>query len=89
MFQTARRKPGKEVVEWSAGGGKNDPAAEGWYRNMPSIAGVKFNQANVADFQRLYYCAPPGNLDVEKMSFSQFPGPLIFFGNGFWIWRTF
>ena len=57
-------KPGKEVVEWAAGGGKNDPAAEGWFRNMPSISGVKFNQANVADFQRLYYCAPPGILDL-------------------------
>ena len=70
MFRTAHL-PGKEVVEWAAGGGKNDPAAEGWFRNMPSISGVKFNQANVADFQRLYYCAPPGILDL-LMSLADF-----------------
>ena len=71
MFRSARL-PGKEVVEWAAGGGKNDPAAEGWFRNMPGISGVKFNQANVADFQRLYYCAPPGTLDL-LMSLADFP----------------
>ena len=38
---------------------------------MPSISGVKFNQANVADFQRLYYCAPPGILDL-LMSLADF-----------------
>lgn len=50
----------KEVVEWAAGGGKNDPSASGWFRNMPTIAGVTYGQGTVADFQRLYYCAPPG-----------------------------
>ena len=50
----------KEVVEWAVSGGKNDPSADGWYYNMPSIAGVKYGQGTLADFQRLYYCAPPG-----------------------------
>ncbi|CAK9108272.1 unnamed protein product [Durusdinium trenchii] len=50
----------KEVVEWAAGGGKWDTKAGSWYRNMPNIAGVKHDQATLADFQRLYYCAPPG-----------------------------
>ena len=54
------RNRGKEVVEWAASGGKNDPSAGSWYYNMPSIAGVKYAEASVADFQRLYYCAPPG-----------------------------
>ena len=27
---------------------------------MPSIAGVKYSEGTLADFQRLYYCAPPG-----------------------------
>ena len=50
----------KETVEWAAGGGKWDKSAGSWYKNMPEIAGVKHDQASVADFQRLYYCAPPG-----------------------------
>ncbi|CAJ1352793.1 unnamed protein product [Effrenium voratum] len=50
----------KEVVEWAAGGGKWDTSAGSWYRNMPSIAGVDHEQATLQDFQRLYYCAPPG-----------------------------
>ena len=54
------RNLGKEVVEWAASGGKNDPSAGSWYYNMPSIAGVKYGEATLADFQRLYYCAPPG-----------------------------
>ena len=55
----------KEVVEWAAGGGKWDTKAGSWYRNMPNIAGVKHDQATLADVQRLYYCAPPGK-DLRK-----------------------
>ena len=50
----------RETVEWAAGGGKWDTSAGSWYKNMPQIAGVKHSEATVADFQRLYYCAPPG-----------------------------
>ncbi|CAE7752761.1 Acp5 [Symbiodinium sp. CCMP2592] len=51
----------KEVVEWAAGGGKWDSAAGGWYKSMPTIAGVSHEQGNLQDFQRLYYCSPPGD----------------------------
>mmetsp|Transcript_2876 Transcript_2876/g.6516 ORF Transcript_2876/g.6516 Transcript_2876/m.6516 type:complete len:563 (+) Transcript_2876:71-1759(+) len=50
----------REPVLWAAGGGKWDPAAASWYQNMESIAGVSHTQANAADYQRLFYCAPPG-----------------------------
>ncbi|CAE7569408.1 ACP5 [Symbiodinium sp. CCMP2592] len=51
----------KQVVEWAAGGGKWDSAAGGWYKNMPSITGVNHEQGTLQDFQRLYYCSPPGD----------------------------
>lgn len=47
-------------VAWSAKGGKNDPNAATWYANMMSISGVDYKQATVNDFQRLFFCAPPG-----------------------------
>eukprot|EP00439_Symbiodinium_sp_Y106_P049957 s3064_g6.t1 len=50
----------KQVVEWAAGGGKWDSSAGGWYRSMPTITGVSHEQGNLQDFQRLYYCSPPG-----------------------------
>mmetsp|Transcript_10147 Transcript_10147/g.18907 ORF Transcript_10147/g.18907 Transcript_10147/m.18907 type:complete len:622 (-) Transcript_10147:20-1885(-) len=51
----------KQVVEWAAGGGKWDTKADAWFQQLPSIAGVSAEQANLQDFQRLYFCAPPGD----------------------------
>ena len=51
----------KEPAEWAAGGGKWDPSAGKWFENMMAISGVSHEQANLADYQRLYYCAPPGS----------------------------
>jgi len=51
----------KSVVNWVAfGGGKNDPQANKWFKDMVTITGVDYHQAGREDFQRLYYCAPPG-----------------------------
>ena len=48
------------AVEWAAGGGKWDPQAPKWFQNLEVITGVGRAEVNLADFQRLYYCAPPG-----------------------------
>ena len=50
----------RSTVMWAAGGGKYDPGAVSWFKNMESIAGVSHTQANEADYQRLFFCAPPG-----------------------------
>jgi len=51
----------KSVVEWAAtGGGKWDTHAPSWFEDMQTIAGVNYKQASRDDFQRLYYCSPPG-----------------------------
>jgi hypothetical protein len=53
----------KHTVAWAAiGGGKNDPQAEKFFRDMPAITGVNFKDGNVDDFHRLYYCSPPGGI---------------------------
>mmetsp|Transcript_78290 Transcript_78290/g.123212 ORF Transcript_78290/g.123212 Transcript_78290/m.123212 type:complete len:550 (+) Transcript_78290:87-1736(+) len=50
----------RDTVLWAAGGGKWDPRAVEWFKNFESIAGVPIGSGNVADYQRLYWCAPPG-----------------------------
>jgi len=51
----------KSVVEWAAtGGGKYDTHASSWFEDMQTITGVGYQQGSLDDFQRLYYCSPPG-----------------------------
>eukprot|EP00405_Crypthecodinium_cohnii_P036244 CAMPEP_0206548644 /NCGR_PEP_ID=MMETSP0325_2-20121206/14001_1 /ASSEMBLY_ACC=CAM_ASM_000347 /TAXON_ID=2866 /ORGANISM="Crypthecodinium cohnii, Strain Seligo" /LENGTH=658 /DNA_ID=CAMNT_0054048153 /DNA_START=100 /DNA_END=2077 /DNA_ORIENTATION=- len=50
----------KPVVDWLMSGGKHDPNAGKWFSEMPNIAGVDYMSATADDFQRLYYCSPPG-----------------------------
>ncbi|CAE8589806.1 unnamed protein product [Polarella glacialis] len=50
-----------EKVIWAAsGGGKNNANAGTWFGKMLGIAGVSYQDASQEDFQRLYYCHPPG-----------------------------
>mmetsp|Transcript_68805 Transcript_68805/g.143695 ORF Transcript_68805/g.143695 Transcript_68805/m.143695 type:complete len:617 (+) Transcript_68805:129-1979(+) len=48
------------TIDWIVGGGKWDPAAANWFKDMEAITGVDYKAATKEDFQRLYYCAPPG-----------------------------
>eukprot|EP00930_Biecheleria_cincta_P094749 TRINITY_DN8620_c0_g1_i9.p1 TRINITY_DN8620_c0_g1~~TRINITY_DN8620_c0_g1_i9.p1 ORF type:complete len:657 (-),score=133.69 TRINITY_DN8620_c0_g1_i9:334-2304(-) len=50
----------KEVATWAATSGKADPEAPLWYKKMKRISGLEFAEASQDDFQRLYFCAPPG-----------------------------
>jgi len=50
----------KKTVVWAGGQGKWDPHASSWFAQMQDITGVGHEQASQDDFQRLYYCAPPG-----------------------------
>jgi hypothetical protein len=51
----------RSVVDWAAtGGGKYDTHASTWFEDMQTITGMDFKQANRDDFQRLYFCSPPG-----------------------------
>jgi len=50
----------RSVVSWAAAGGRNDPNAARWFREMQAITGVDYVRGTVEDFQRLYFCAPPG-----------------------------
>eukprot|EP00930_Biecheleria_cincta_P097589 TRINITY_DN89293_c0_g1_i1.p1 TRINITY_DN89293_c0_g1~~TRINITY_DN89293_c0_g1_i1.p1 ORF type:complete len:739 (+),score=113.48 TRINITY_DN89293_c0_g1_i1:133-2349(+) len=50
----------KKAVVWAGKGGKWDPHASSWFADMKVIAGVDFADATQDDFQRLYFCAPPG-----------------------------
>lgn len=48
------------VVRWASKGGQYDPHANEWFSDMKSISGVDFHHATVEDWQKLYFCAPPG-----------------------------
>jgi len=51
----------RSTVTWAAtGGGKWDPDAHTWFEQMKEISGVDYKEATLEDFQRLYYCSPPG-----------------------------
>uniref|UniRef100_A0A7S1KVD2 Calcineurin-like phosphoesterase domain-containing protein n=1 Tax=Alexandrium catenella TaxID=2925 RepID=A0A7S1KVD2_ALECA len=50
----------KKPVTWAAGSGKYDPQAANWFGQMEEITGVDYEHASQDDFQRLYFCAPPG-----------------------------
>eukprot|EP00930_Biecheleria_cincta_P096998 TRINITY_DN88755_c0_g1_i1.p1 TRINITY_DN88755_c0_g1~~TRINITY_DN88755_c0_g1_i1.p1 ORF type:complete len:695 (+),score=100.33 TRINITY_DN88755_c0_g1_i1:129-2087(+) len=50
----------QDAVSWGAKDGKWDPNAKKWYSQMKDITGVEHTQATQDDFQRLFYCAPPG-----------------------------
>lgn len=52
----------KEKVLWAATMGKYDPKAPFWFRKMLGIAGVAHKEASQDDFQRLYFCSPPGGV---------------------------
>eukprot|EP00931_Biecheleriopsis_adriatica_P015448 TRINITY_DN117_c0_g1_i7.p1 TRINITY_DN117_c0_g1~~TRINITY_DN117_c0_g1_i7.p1 ORF type:complete len:698 (+),score=162.31 TRINITY_DN117_c0_g1_i7:227-2095(+) len=49
-----------QAVKWAGKDGKWDPHATSWYSDMKAIAGVEIKDATQDDFQRLYFCAPPG-----------------------------
>jgi len=48
------------VVRWAHNGGRNDPHAADWFKDMESIAKVDYKTASLGDWQKLYFCAPPG-----------------------------
>lgn len=50
----------KKPVEWIAKDGKYDPKAADWLRDMQLITGMDRTQGTRDDFQRMYFCSPPG-----------------------------
>eukprot|EP00930_Biecheleria_cincta_P071577 TRINITY_DN59066_c0_g1_i1.p1 TRINITY_DN59066_c0_g1~~TRINITY_DN59066_c0_g1_i1.p1 ORF type:complete len:611 (+),score=95.73 TRINITY_DN59066_c0_g1_i1:96-1835(+) len=48
------------VVRWALQGGKYDQHAKEWFKDMMSISKVEYTAASLGDWQKLYYCAPPG-----------------------------
>lgn len=50
----------KEPVTWAAGSGKWDPHAKDWFADMKDISGMEYTAATLGDWQKLYFCAPPG-----------------------------
>eukprot|EP00441_Pelagodinium_beii_P023483 CAMPEP_0197658258 /NCGR_PEP_ID=MMETSP1338-20131121/45130_1 /TAXON_ID=43686 ORGANISM="Pelagodinium beii, Strain RCC1491" /NCGR_SAMPLE_ID=MMETSP1338 /ASSEMBLY_ACC=CAM_ASM_000754 /LENGTH=181 /DNA_ID=CAMNT_0043234813 /DNA_START=58 /DNA_END=600 /DNA_ORIENTATION=+ len=48
------------VVRWADQGGKWDPNAPSWFKDMQSISKVDYKTASLGDWQKLYFCAPPG-----------------------------
>jgi len=48
------------VVRWASRGGQYDPHANDWFQDMQDISKVSFHHASLGDWQKLYYCAPPG-----------------------------
>lgn len=51
----------RKTVDWvSHGGGKWDPKASSWFHDMELVTGVNYKKATSDDFQRLYFCSPPG-----------------------------
>merc|ERR1712176_1364747 len=59
-LSATENKACSEDVQWASTGGKNDPHAVSWYADMKEITGVEYGQGSEADFQRLFFCAPPG-----------------------------
>jgi len=49
-------------VQWAAAWGKYDPNASSWFEEMQIIAGIGFFEATLEDFQRMYFCSPPGGI---------------------------
>eukprot|EP00931_Biecheleriopsis_adriatica_P074191 TRINITY_DN4830_c1_g1_i1.p1 TRINITY_DN4830_c1_g1~~TRINITY_DN4830_c1_g1_i1.p1 ORF type:complete len:553 (+),score=100.02 TRINITY_DN4830_c1_g1_i1:133-1791(+) len=49
-----------DVVRWAQQGGKWDIHADEWFKDMKAIAGVSYADASLEDWQKLYFCAPPG-----------------------------
>eukprot|EP00933_Yihiella_yeosuensis_P008033 TRINITY_DN1132_c0_g1_i2.p1 TRINITY_DN1132_c0_g1~~TRINITY_DN1132_c0_g1_i2.p1 ORF type:complete len:581 (+),score=132.63 TRINITY_DN1132_c0_g1_i2:90-1832(+) len=47
-------------VNWAHRHGKWDHHAHEWYADMQDVTGVNIRQASEEDFQKLYFCAPPG-----------------------------
>jgi len=51
----------KEAINWILNqGGKFHPEAPQWFEDMKSITGVDYMDATEEDFQRMYFCSPPG-----------------------------
>ena len=48
------------AVRWASRGGRYDPHANDWFKDMKPISGVDFKSASVDDWQKLFFCAPPG-----------------------------
>ena len=50
----------RSTVEWAHRGGKYDRHGPQWFADMQSISGVDYHRASLGDWQKLYFCAPPG-----------------------------
>jgi len=50
----------RTAVSWAADGGKKDPKAADYFIEMKSVTGIDWEDGTEADFQRLYFCGPPG-----------------------------
>lgn len=50
----------RSTVEWAHRGGKYDRHGPQWFADMQSISGVDYHTASLGDWQKLYFCAPPG-----------------------------
>jgi hypothetical protein len=72
----------KPVVEWAAG--RSDPSAKQFFGDMPAITGVDYEQGSEGDFQRLYFCSPPGGkaCGLAPCSCSKEPCDTCFGGGG-------
>lgn len=52
----------RDKVVWVAKEGKWDPQAPSWFSDLRLVAGVNLTDASQDDFQRLYFCSPPGGI---------------------------
>jgi len=50
----------RHTVKWVFSSGKWDKEAASWFSEMKEITGMDYKEAMIEDFQRLYYCSPPG-----------------------------
>eukprot|EP00416_Gambierdiscus_australes_P039003 CAMPEP_0171100536 /NCGR_PEP_ID=MMETSP0766_2-20121228/53010_1 /TAXON_ID=439317 /ORGANISM="Gambierdiscus australes, Strain CAWD 149" /LENGTH=580 /DNA_ID=CAMNT_0011560381 /DNA_START=53 /DNA_END=1795 /DNA_ORIENTATION=- len=50
----------REPVTWAAGGGRWDPNAAEWFKDMLDITGMDHQHGTLDDYQRLFFCSPPG-----------------------------
>ncbi|CAE8581096.1 unnamed protein product [Polarella glacialis] len=55
-----KNAPCRKAVAWAAVGGKKDAKAQEYFGEMKSVTGVDWADGTEADFQRLYFCGPPG-----------------------------
>lgn len=72
------------VVRWASRGGQYDPHANDWFEDMQDISGVDFHHASLGDWQKLYFCAPPGGKQcgTPPCQCSNPPCDVCYNGNG-------